>query len=100
MSVLKASDLRKKYLLGEHTVEALKGVNFDVQKGEFVAIMGPSGSGKSTLLHLLGGLDTPSEGEVTLGDAQLSQLTEYQATLSRVAITLGLFSNSSTCSPP
>lgn len=83
MSVLKASDLSKKYLLGEHTVEALKGVNFDVQKGEFVAIMGPSGSGKSTLLHLLGGLDTPSEGEVTLGDAQLSRLTEYQATLAR-----------------
>jgi len=83
MSVLKASDLRKKYQLGEHIVEALRGVNFDVQKGEFVAIMGPSGSGKSTLLHLLGGLDTPSEGEVTLGDAQLSQLTEYQATLAR-----------------
>ena len=83
MSVLKASDLRKKYTLGEHTVEALRGVNFDVKKGEFVAIMGPSGSGKSTLLHLLGGLDSPSEGEVTLGDAQLSQLTEYQATLAR-----------------
>lgn len=83
MSVLKASDLRKKYQLGEYTVEALRGVNFDVKKGEFVAIMGPSGSGKSTLLHLLGGLDTPSEGEVTLGDAQLSKLTEYQATLAR-----------------
>ena len=83
MSVLKASKLRKKYQLGEHTIEALKGVNFDVKKGEFVAIMGPSGSGKSTLLHLLGGLDTPSDGEVTLGDAQLSQLTEYQATLAR-----------------
>ena len=83
MSVLKASDLGKKYLLGEHTIEALKGINFDVKKGEFVAIMGPSGSGKSTLLHLLGGLDSPSEGEVTLGDDQLSQLTEYQATLAR-----------------
>ena len=83
MSVLKASDLRKKYQLGEHTVEALRGVNIDVQKGEFIAIMGPSGSGKSTLLHLLGGLDSPSEGEVTLGDAQLSKLTEYQATLAR-----------------
>jgi putative ABC transport system ATP-binding protein len=83
MSVLKASFLRKKYQLGEHTVEALRGVNVDVQKGEFVAIMGPSGSGKSTLLHLLGGLDTPSEGEVTLRDDQLSKLTEYQATLAR-----------------
>ncbi len=58
-------------------------MNFNVEKGEFVAIMGPSGSGKSTLLHLLGGLDTPSNGEVTLADHQLSKLNEYQATLAR-----------------
>lgn len=83
MPVLNATDLRKHYKLGEHTVEALAGVNFTVEKGEFVAIMGPSGSGKSTLLHLLGGLDTPSEGEVTLAENQLSKLTEYQATLAR-----------------
>ncbi len=83
MPVLKATDLRKHYKLGEHTVEALAGVNFNVEKGEFVAIMGPSGSGKSTLLHLLGGLDTPSNGEITLADHQLSKLSEYQATLAR-----------------
>ncbi|HAV77989.1 MAG TPA: ABC transporter [Anaerolineae bacterium] len=83
MSILKASKLRKEYQLGEHVVEALKGINFEVKQGEFIAIMGPSGSGKSTLLHLLGGLDSPSDGEVTLGDAHLSQLTEYQATLAR-----------------
>ena len=83
MPVLKASNLRKQYQLGEHSVEALAGVNFNVEKGEFVAIMGPSGSGKSTLLHLLGGLDTPSNGEVMLGEHQLSKLNEYQATLAR-----------------
>lgn len=83
MPVLKAKDLRKQYQLGEHSVEALAGVNFNVERGEFVAIMGPSGSGKSTLLHLLGGLDSPSDGEVTLADHQLSELSEYQATLAR-----------------
>lgn len=83
MPVLKASELRKHYQLGKHTVEALAGVNFNVEKGEFVAIMGPSGSGKSTLLHLLGGLDSPTNGEITLADHQLSKLNEYQATLAR-----------------
>lgn len=83
MPVLKASELHKRYQLGEHKVDALAGVNFNVEKGEFVAIMGPSGSGKSTLLHLLGGLDTPSEGEIMLADHQLSKLSEYQATLAR-----------------
>jgi putative ABC transport system ATP-binding protein len=83
MPVLEASAVRKRYQLGEHTVDALAGVNFKVEKGEFVAIMGPSGSGKSTLLHLLGGLDTPSEGEITLADNLLSKLSEYQATLAR-----------------
>lgn len=83
MSILEAKELRKQYRLGEHTVDALAGVDFVVKKGEFVAIMGPSGSGKSTLLHLLGGLDKPSDGEVTLAGQRLSVLDDNQATLVR-----------------
>jgi putative ABC transport system ATP-binding protein len=83
MAILEAQALRKQYRLGEHTVDALAGVDFLVEKGEFVAIMGPSGSGKSTLLHLLGGLDKPSDGEVTLAGQQLSILNDTQATLVR-----------------
>jgi putative ABC transport system ATP-binding protein len=83
MAILEAQNLRKHYVLGEHTVNALAGVDFAVEKGEFVAIMGPSGSGKSTLLHLLGGLDKPSDGEVTLAGRQLSVLNDNEATLVR-----------------
>jgi putative ABC transport system ATP-binding protein len=83
MPILEAEVLCKQYRLGEHTVDALAGVDFLVEKGEFVAIMGPSGSGKSTLLHLLGGLDKPSDGEVTLAGQRLSILSDTQATLVR-----------------
>jgi putative ABC transport system ATP-binding protein len=83
MPVIEADGLSKAYNMGEHRVDALAGVDFQVEKGEFVAIMGPSGSGKSTLLHLLGGLDRPSEGEVTLAGQQLSVLNDNQATLVR-----------------
>ncbi len=83
MPVLNTNNLRKEYRMGDHLVLALDGVDLKVEKGEFIAIMGPSGSGKSTLLHLLGGLDTPSQGEVNLAGQVLSQLTEYQATLAR-----------------
>jgi putative ABC transport system ATP-binding protein len=83
MAILEAQALQKQYKLGEHTVDALAGVDFLVEKGEFVAIMGPSGSGKSTLLHLLGGLDKPSDGEVTLAGQRLSILNDTQATLVR-----------------
>lgn len=83
MSTLETRGLRKQYKLGEHTVDALAGVDFAVEKGEFVAIMGPSGSGKSTLLHLLGGLDKPSDGEVTLAGRSLSILSDKEATLVR-----------------
>ncbi len=83
MSVVEAEALRKQYRLGQHTVDALRGVDLVVEKGQFFAIMGPSGSGKSTLLHLLGGLDKPSEGEVTIAGHRLSVLDDNQTTLVR-----------------
>ncbi len=83
MPILEANELRKQYQLGEHIVEALRGVDFVVEKGQFFAIMGPSGSGKSTLLHLLGGLDRPSDGEVTLAGKRLSVLDDTKLTLVR-----------------
>jgi putative ABC transport system ATP-binding protein len=83
MAILKASGLSKNYKLGDHSVDALLGVEFTVDKGEFVAIMGPSGSGKSTLLHLLGGLDKPTKGEVTLAGLRLSVLNDRKITLAR-----------------
>ncbi len=83
MSTLEARALRKKYELGEHTVDALDGVDFVVEKAEFVAIMGPSGSGKSTLLHLLGGLEKPTDGEINLAGQRLSILSDNEATLVR-----------------
>ena len=83
VAILEATGLRKQYRLGEHTVDALSGVDFVVGKGEFIAIMGPSGSGKSTLLHLLGGLDRPTDGEITLAGLRLSLLDDDRATLAR-----------------
>jgi putative ABC transport system ATP-binding protein len=83
MIVLNAEDLRKVYQLGEVRIEALRGINFSVDEGEFVAIMGPSGSGKSTLLHLLGGLDTSTKGDVTLAGQPFSNLPDKKMTLAR-----------------
>ncbi len=80
MIVLETRQLTKRYQMGDVTVTALNDVNFAVERGEFVAIMGPSGSGKSTLLHLLGGLDTPTSGEVVLAGQALSQLSDDQIT--------------------
>ncbi len=81
--ILQTVGLHKAYQMGEVTVNALQGVDFAVKKGEFVAIMGASGSGKSTLLHLLGGLDTPSDGEVMLGGQRLAHLGDDDITIVR-----------------
>jgi len=83
MTVLEAKQVKKQYQMGEVTVSALGGVSLVVNKGEFVAIMGPSGSGKSTLLHLLGGLDGPSDGEITLAGQPLSRLSDNEITVVR-----------------
>jgi len=83
MIVLAAENLCREYRMGEVVVRALAGVDFHVERGEFVAIMGPSGSGKSTLLHLLGGLDRPTSGEVTLAGRPLSTLSDDEITLVR-----------------
>jgi ABC-type lipoprotein export system ATPase subunit len=75
-SVVRARGLRKHYGRGEGLVRAVDGVDLDVGVGETVAVMGPSGCGKSTLLHLLGGLDRPSGGEVSLNGRRLDELGE------------------------
>ncbi len=80
---VRAEALVKHYRLGAVDVPVLNGVDFAVQRGEFVAIMGPSGSGKSTLLHLLGGLDRPTSGEVRVAGARLSTLSDDALTLVR-----------------
>ncbi len=83
MAILETSNLTKQYQMGKVTVNALDGVDFVVGKGEFVAIMGPSGSGKSTLMYMLGGLDKPTDGEVTLAGRKLSVLSDRHLTLVR-----------------
>lgn len=83
MAILETRQVTKIYKMGEVMVTALNGVDFSVERGEFVAIMGPSGSGKSTLLHLLGGLDTPTSGEVIVAGQPLSHLSDDQITLFR-----------------
>ena len=65
--MLTVENLHKSYQVGQTTYEVLKGISLEVEKGEFVAVMGASGSGKSTLLHLLGGVDRPTAGKVYVG---------------------------------
>ena len=83
MSILQTSNLKKIYGSGDTAVHALDGVSFSVDKGEFVAIVGTSGSGKSTLLHMLGGLDRPTSGSVTVDGQKLFSLKEDELTVFR-----------------
>jgi putative ABC transport system ATP-binding protein len=81
--ILEAKALSKTYGAGETRVDALRDVNLQISRGEIVAIMGPSGSGKSTLLSLLGGVDTPSAGQVLLEGVDMSALDDNHRTLVR-----------------
>ena len=83
MSILKTVELKKYYGSSENEVHALNGVNFSVEEGEFVSIVGTSGSGKSTLLHMLGGLDRPTSGKVFVDGKDIFSLNDEELTIFR-----------------
>lgn len=83
MKILTVKNLKKYYETGENRVKALDGINLSIEKGEFLAIVGTSGSGKSTLLNMLGGLDSPTEGEVVIDGQDISRLTRDELTILR-----------------
>ena len=74
MNVIEVNNITKHYFLGTQTVEALRGISFAIDQGEFIAIMGPSGSGKSTLMNIIGCLDTPTDGTYHLNNKEVSTL--------------------------
>ena len=83
MKILQTTDLKKYYGTEPNITRALDGVNFSVEEGEFVAVVGTSGSGKSTLLHMMGGLDTPTSGSVMVLDKELAKMNDEQLTIFR-----------------
>ena len=83
MTILQTKDLKKYYGTEPNITRALDGVNFSVEQGEFVAVVGTSGSGKSTLLHMMGGLDTPTSGSVVVAEKELAKMNDEQLTIFR-----------------
>lgn len=83
MAMIELKEVEKHYEMGETIVKALRGSSMKVEEGEFVAIMGPSGSGKSTLMNMIGALDTPTLGNVTIGEEEIAEMTENQLALLR-----------------
>jgi putative ABC transport system ATP-binding protein len=78
MAVVRTQEVKKVYKMGELELEALKGVNIEIEAGEYISIMGPSGSGKSTLFNMIGGLDKPTSGKVYIDDVDVAQLDAYE----------------------
>src|SRR5512132_4374356 len=76
MALIETRDLWKTYVMGSEEIHALRGVSIDIERGDYVAIMGPSGSGKSTLMNLIGCLDTPSKGTYLLNGKLVSQMND------------------------
>ena len=83
MNILEVRELKKYYGEGENQVKALDGVSLSVEKGEFLAVVGTSGSGKSTLLHMMGGLDTPTSGQIVVAGKDISSLSRDELTIFR-----------------
>ncbi|BCJ94819.1 ABC transporter ATP-binding protein [Anaerocolumna cellulosilytica] len=83
MSFVQLKDVKKYYKMGEVTIHAVDGVNFEIEKGEFVVIVGPSGAGKTTVLNILGGMDNCSEGCITVDGTEISSYNAKQLTLYR-----------------
>ncbi|MCC7054799.1 MAG: ABC transporter ATP-binding protein [Gemmatimonadaceae bacterium] len=83
-AIVEVRDLARDYAMGGSAVHALRGVSFDVQAGEWVAIVGPSGCGKSTLLNLLGAVDTPDAGSLSIAGQRIDRLDDAQATAFRL----------------
>src|SRR5262245_17094355 len=78
MALIETRDLWKTYVMGEEEIHALRGVSIEIERGEYVAIMGPSGSGKSTLMNLIGCLDTPTKGSYLLNGKQVGQMNDNE----------------------
>ncbi|MEQ8573171.1 MAG: ATP-binding cassette domain-containing protein, partial [Fulvivirga sp.] len=81
--IIETSEIAKIYKMGNQTVEALKSVSINIDKGEYVAFMGPSGSGKSTLMNIIGCLDTPTNGTYVLNNNNVSELSENELAVIR-----------------
>jgi len=77
-NIVRAKDVRKVYTMGKMILEALKGIDLTIRRGEYISIMGPSGSGKSTLFNMIGGLDQPSDGKVYIDEVDVAQLDAYE----------------------
>ena len=79
-ALIVARDLDKKYVRGSEEIDVLQGLDLDVDRGDFIAFMGPSGSGKTTLLNLLGGLDVPTDGTVTVAGDEITRFSRQRLT--------------------
>ena len=77
-SMVQIRNVTKVYERGKQKIEVLHGLTLEIPRGDYVALMGPSGSGKTTLLNLIGGLDQPTSGEITVGDRRIDQLSSGQ----------------------
>lgn len=86
MAIITVSNVKKIYPLGKTQVEAIKGVSFEIEKGDFISIIGPSGSGKSTILNMIGCIDVPTEGTVTINNQNTKTLSDNEITKLRHAV--------------